>query len=130
VSFTQTSGNLFPRLGDVERRCIVQSEVEGGVFLADLPRHTILEIQTLNRCYLAEFLGEGEALISGHPYYCPKPVLVAIVGSSWGGSLLKPAYVGRGMHLEFHHPEYHAPIVTSPIQDIRECPQNPSSTNS
>jgi hypothetical protein len=24
------------------------------------------------------------------------------------------------MHLEFHHPEYATPIVTSPIQDIRD----------
>jgi hypothetical protein len=29
--------------------------------------------------------------------------------------------VGRGMHLEFHHPEYQTPILTSAIQEIREC---------
>jgi len=34
--------------------------------------------------------------------------------------MLKMQYVGRGMHLEFHHPEYHQPIVTSPIQAIRD----------
>jgi hypothetical protein len=26
------------------------------------------------------------------------------------------------MHLEFHHPAYSTPIVTSPIQEIRDRP--------
>jgi hypothetical protein len=109
--------------GDFEVRNIVRSEIEGGVFLHDLPQHTILEIHTMHRCYTAVVLGEGEALISGHPQYCPQPVLVAISGSTWGGSMLKPDFVGRGMHLEFYHPEYDAPIVTSLIRDVRECAQ-------
>lgn len=109
------------RLGDLERRKIVQSEIEGGVFLHEVPQHTVLEIQTSNRCYTAEVIGQGEMMISGHPRYCPEPVLVAVAGSSWGGSLLKVDFLGRGMNLEFHHPDYEAPIVTSPIRQIREC---------
>ncbi len=35
--------------------------------------------------------------------------------------MLKLDFVGRGMHLEFHHPEYETPIVTSRIQEVREC---------
>ena len=112
-------------VGDRERSRIVQSEIEGGVFLPDLPRHTVLEIHTKNRCYTAVLLGRGEALISGHPEYCPRPVLVAITGSTWGGSMLKLDFVGRGMRLEFHHPEFDMPIITSPIQEIRECSQSP-----
>jgi hypothetical protein len=27
--------------------------------------------------------------------------------------------VGRGMHLEFRHPEYQRPIITSRIMEIR-----------
>jgi hypothetical protein len=46
---------------------------------------------------------------------------VAIAGSTWGGSMLKLQYVGRGMHLEFRHPHYPTPIITSPIQEIRDC---------
>ena len=34
--------------------------------------------------------------------------------------MLKRHFVGRGMRLEFSHPEYKTPIVTSSIQDIRE----------
>jgi hypothetical protein len=44
---------------------------------------------------------------------------VRISGSNWGGSMLKAAFLGRGMHLEYRHPGYRGPIVTSPIVDIR-----------
>ena len=59
-------------------------------------------------------------MISGHPQYCPEPVQVTIAGSTWGGSMLKVRFIGRGMHLEFHHPAYSAPIITSAIQEIFE----------
>ena len=34
--------------------------------------------------------------------------------------MLKRRLSGRGMHLEFCHPQYPTPIITSPIQEIRE----------
>jgi len=108
-----------PNLADEINRGIVQSEVEGGVFLNDLPPSTVLEIQTMHHLYTAVLLGGSEAMLSGHPEFCPKPVQVAIAGSTWGGSMLKLQYVGRGMHLEFRHPDYTGPIITSPIVDIR-----------
>lgn len=109
-----------PNLDTSLNRAIVQSEIEGGVFLHDLPPATILEIETLHHVYTAVLLGGNDALLSGHPEFCPQPVQVAIAGSTWGGSMLKLQYVGRGMHLEFRHPEYDMPIITSPIQEIRD----------
>jgi hypothetical protein len=109
-----------PNLSDEVNGNIVRSEIEGGVSLGDLPPSTVLEIQTQHHRYTAVFLGESQALISGHPEFCPEPVLVAIAGSTWGGSMLKLRYIGRGMHLEFCHPEYRTPIVTSRIQEVRE----------
>jgi hypothetical protein len=117
-----------PNLSDEVNRNIVQSEIEGGVSLEHLPPQTVLEIQTKHHRYVAVLLGGGEALISGHPSYCPQPVLVAIAGSTWGRSMLKLRFVGRGMYLEFHHPDYRTPIVTSLIQEIRECSQLNSSS--
>jgi hypothetical protein len=70
-------------------------------------------------------MGGSQALISGHPEYCPEPTLVAIAGSTWGGSMLKQRFVGRGMRLEFCHPKYSTPIVTSCVEDIQECPKRP-----
>jgi hypothetical protein len=109
-----------PNLSDEVNGNIVRSEIEGGVSLGDLPPSTVLEIQTQHHRYTAVFLGESQALISGHPEFCPEPVLVAIAGSTWGGSMLKLRYIGRGMHLEFCHPEYRTPIITSRIQEVRE----------
>jgi hypothetical protein len=109
-----------PNLSDEANNNIVRSEIEGGVSLGELPPSTVLEIQTQNHRYTAVFLGESQVLISGHPEYCPEPVLVAIAGSTWGGSMLKLRYIGRGMHLEFCHPEYRTPIVTSRIEEVRE----------
>ena len=107
-------------LGDEVNHNIVQSEIEGGVFLNELQPRTILQIHTQHHCYTAVFLGDNQALIWGHPEFCPQPVPVAIAGSTWGGTMLKVRFVGRGMRLEFHHPAYRTPIVTSPIREINE----------
>jgi hypothetical protein len=98
---------------------IVRSEIEGGVYLRDLPERSQLEVATRNRAYRIVLERDGAAWISGHPQYCPEPVLCRISGSNWGGSMIKTAYLGRGMHMEFRHPEFKGPIVTSAIVDIR-----------
>jgi hypothetical protein len=106
-------------LDDTVNERIVQSEIEGGVHLHDVTPGTVLEVMTQNRSYTLEYKGSGEAMISGHPVFCPEPVLVCIHGSTWGGTMLKERYIGRGMHLEFGHPE-RQPITTSMIVDVRE----------
>ena len=102
---------------------IVRSEIEGGVDLRQLPPESKIEVATRNRAYLIVVLRDCLAWISGHPEFCPEPVLVRINGSNWGGSMIKTAYLGRGMHLEFRHPQYEGMIVTSPIEDIRLLPK-------
>jgi hypothetical protein len=106
-------------LSDHVNRNIVRSEIEGGVYLKDLPDESTLEVVTQNRGYTLILRPDGLALISGHPEFCPEPVLVRISGCNWGGSMLKSAYLGRGMHLEYRHPDYRGPIVTSPIVEIK-----------
>ena len=118
-----TGPNLFrahTNLSDQVNHNIIQSEIEGGVYLCNLPPSTVLEIQTQHHCYLVVLLDDGHALISGHPEYCPEPTPVAIAGSTWGGSMLKRRFVGRGMQMEFRHPRYATPIVTSRVREIRE----------
>ena len=107
-----------PNLGDEVNRHIVQSEVEGGVYLDNLCPGNVLEVETQSRRYTIVIGCWSEDLISGHPQYCTDPVPVRIEGSTWGGSMLKVRFVGRGMRLEFQHPT-HRTIVTSRIADIR-----------
>ncbi len=108
-----------PNLSDEINSNVIQSEVEGGIHLRDLAPGTVLEVQTCQRRYTIVNQGGGDALISGHPEYCPSPVLVKIHGSTWGGSMLKEQFIGRGMHLEFRHPNF-LPITTSRILEVRE----------
>lgn len=113
--------NLFkphPHLSDEVNGNIIQSEIEGGVYVDQLNEGDTLEVETQNRWYTIVNRGRGRALISGHPKFCPKPVLVRIEGSTWGGSMLKVRYIGRGMHLEFRHPAFQT-ITTSRIVEIR-----------
>ena len=107
-----------PHLSDLVNGRIVQSEIEGGVHLGDIPPGTILEIETENRAYTLEYQGLGQALICGHPVFCPEPTLVTIHGSTWGGSMIKTGYIGRGMRLEFAKPALE-PITTSVVREVR-----------
>ena len=112
-----------PNLSDDVNRDIVQSEIEGGVRVEDLVPGSWLQVTTRNTCYRILVLFGAVALITGHARFCPRPVLITIHGSTWGGSMLKRRFIGRGMHLEFRHPDYRTPIVTSPIKEIQELPQ-------
>jgi hypothetical protein len=119
-----TSPHLFtphPNLSDEGNHNIAQSEIEGGVDLETLPLGRRLAVQTQHRWYTVVNCGDGCVLISGHPKYCPRRLLVRILGSNWGGSMLKLRFIGRSMHLEFKHPEYRTPIITSRIVEIREA---------
>ena len=108
-----------PNLGDEVNRNICQSEIEGGVFLNDLPVGATLEIETRNHFYKLQNQGDGKALLAGHPRYCPRPVPVSIHGSTWGRAMIKLRFIGRGMFLEFRHPIFGI-VHTSRIQEIRE----------
>ena len=55
----------------------------------------------------------------------PAPTRVRIAGSNWGGSMLKAGFIGRGMHMEFRHPE-HNTVVTSRVREVREVSENQS----
>jgi hypothetical protein len=121
ASTDTTNPELFlaqPSFSDTMNDDIIRSEIEGGVYLRDLAPGSALSVQTMNRVYEIVVLGDGTVLISGHPEFCPEPTAVTIQGSTWGGSMLKVKFLGRGMHLEFQHP-LHRTVLTSRILDIR-----------
>ena len=120
-----------PNLGAEINRNIAESELQGGVHFGALPRGTKLEVKTRHNVYTIvcdSHIDSGgdsdndcgaDALIYGHPQFCPDPVRAKINGSTWGGSMIWSHFIGRGMHLEFVIPEV-GRITTSPIQEIRE----------
>lgn len=98
-----------------------QPEAENGIYLRDVPPGTMIEVATENSVYTIVSRNSGEAWISGHPVYCPEPVLVNIHGSIGSGGELREHYIGRGMHLEFGQ-EYCQAVTTSRILDVHQKP--------
>ena len=119
-----TCPSLFRRhrnLSNEVNSKIVQSEIEGGVNLQILQPSSAFQIHTRDTSYNVLVLFGSLVFIPGHPLYCPRPLLGQIRGSTWGGSMLKVRFIGLGMRMEFHHPDYKTPTVTSPIHEIQEC---------
>jgi hypothetical protein len=113
-----------PNFDSAINRAICQSEAEGGVSLNDLEVGAVLEVETGGHTYRIENRGEGKVLISGHPEYCPEPVLADLHGSTWGTGLIKMRFIGRGMRMEFEHPTSGL-IWTSRVKAIREVSGTP-----
>jgi len=96
---------------------IAKSEIDGGAWIKDLKPGKSLKVQTKNTLYTIHN-GEGGLTIQGHPKICPEPSPVSIHGSTWGGSMLKIGFIGRGMYMEFstNGQQY----VTSMVQEVTE----------
>ena len=60
----------------------MQAEIEGGAQLGDLVDGVALEVETLHHEYTLVNRGGSQALICGHPKYCPDPVPVRSAGST------------------------------------------------
>lgn len=103
--------------GQATRERIERSSGAEGVQLGELGEGSRVRVRTANRSYELEFRG-GQVWISGHPEYCPHPVPVKVRGSGWGGSMLRMAFLGPGLRMEFEHPVF-ATITTSPIVSVR-----------
>ena len=116
----------LPGLNEGINQNACQSEREEGLCVENLKVGDLLELETKNRTYFIENRGNGQILISGHPKYCPQPTPVELHGSTWGGIILKPGFIGLHMSLAFRHPQ-HGVIRTSRIQEIRQPSQAPQS---
>lgn len=110
-----------PNLSNQINSNIAQSQIEGGVFLKDLRVGSGLEVTTDSRTYIIRKTAPESYAISGHPKFCPTLTPCSISGSTWGGSMLKVGFVGRGMRLEFCTSDF-TPITTTTISEISEIP--------
>ena len=97
-----------------------------GVDLEELATGTVLEVKTGHTTYRLEYLGDGNALISGHPQYCPQPVTVQIHGSTTASGMPRWHRIEKGMNLVFLPPN-HGAIRTSRVEGIRVVNPEPRS---
>lgn len=109
--------NLDPKIVDNINR----SEKDGGIFIKDLNIHTKLKVHTRNSIYDIEILepDKNKVMIIGNNSCFLDPTEVYINGSTWGGSMLKLGYIGKGMHLEIVYDRKR--ITTSMIKAIVIC---------
>ena len=93
-------------------------EKEAAVKVDELPVGTVLEVETTHHTYLLENCGSGKVLISGHPEYCPEPVLVDLHGATDNTNMIRMSMIERGMRMQFGHPTLGV-IRTSRVREIR-----------
>jgi hypothetical protein len=82
-----------------------------------LARGSLVDVETKSRHYRIECLGGSAIRISGHPEYCPDPVLAQLQGSIDKEGALEYGLIGRGMRLMFLLNE-HQPITTSRVLHV------------
>ena len=88
-----------------------------GVYLRDLDPITSLRVQTENTLYEITVLRPPRSvvLVRGGRFF-PKTTEASFGGSSFGGSCLKLAWFGVGLHMEFHFAG--GWIITSRVRSI------------
>src|ERR1700680_3928190 len=85
----------------------------------NLTRGSVIEVETKGHHYRMEYLGEDTIQISGHPRFCPTPVLAKFHGSINHEGVFKAGFIGKGTHLVFRPLDESLPIATSEITEIR-----------
>jgi hypothetical protein len=96
-----------------------QASSEDGVYMNDLAEGTILEIVTQRHRYMLIKRAGSQVGILGHPTFCPRPVLVEILGSfaTWPITSSMPGFIGCDMFLMFKHPVLDH-VITSRVLEI------------
>jgi hypothetical protein len=107
-------GNLRHSLNPAELLDACRLE---GIELDDLPLGAVLEIETSHNKYLLENRGEGQVVLSGHPEFCPEPVLVRFHGSVGGAALVKAGRIEPGLKMAFEHPKF-GTLRTSGVRSV------------
>jgi hypothetical protein len=82
-----------------------------------LARGSVVDVETKSRHYRIECLGGNAIRISGHPEYCPNPVLAHLHGSLDKEGTLELGLIGRGMRLMFLLNK-EQPITTSRVLHV------------
>jgi hypothetical protein len=99
---------------------LLEADRAGGVDLDTLSMGAVLDIETSHTKYVLENRGEGNVVLSGHPDFCPEPVLVKFHGSVGGPSLIRAGHIEVGMQMAFQHPKF-GTLRTSRVKSVRQA---------
>jgi hypothetical protein len=79
---------------------------------------SVIDIETTSRHYRIECLGGNAIRISGHPQFCPTPVVAQLEGSVTSEGTLDKGMIERGMRLVFLIAN-HCPMTTSKVLNVQ-----------
>lgn len=97
-----------------------------GVNILDLEPLTVLHVETRNSVYRIVISQRTAVFVQGGHFF-PDPAAAHLAGSTFGGSLLKIAWIGVGMRMEICGDD--GPIVTSPVRRIAIEPRHGTHTH-
>lgn len=118
-------GQLVPRRATLDG-FTAEVDARGGLRITDLDSITPLLVRTENTVYSITVLEPcgSQILVQGGAFF-PEATLARFEGSSFGGSLLKQGWIGRGLRMEICSAGQR--ILTSRVQsmEIQEDPSLP-----
>ena len=79
---------------------------------------SLIDVETTSRHYRIECLGGSNVRVSGHPRFCPTPVLAQLEGSVTTEGTIEDGMIERGMRLVFLF-EDHIPVTTSKVLNVQ-----------
>jgi hypothetical protein len=109
----QIAGALVPR--NLEG---AQTGADSGIFLSKTPLGSVIEAATANSLYRIVHIAPNTVEISGHPVYCPIPMLVTLTGTRWLDTTLQDCYIAPSMRLQLVDHTGRS-ILTSRIKSVQ-----------
>jgi hypothetical protein len=82
---------------------------------------SLIDVETKSRHYRIEYLGGNAIRVSGHPEFCPQPVMASLQGSLDRDGTLETGFIACGMRMIFLLDDLH-PITTSRVVHVRVDP--------
>ncbi|MEO8051841.1 MAG: hypothetical protein ABI833_15595, partial [Acidobacteriota bacterium] len=79
---------------------------------------SLIDVETKSRHYRIEYLGGNSIRVSGHPEFCPRPVMASLQGSLDLDGTLEAGFIACGMRMIFLLDDVH-PITTSRVMHVR-----------
>jgi hypothetical protein len=79
---------------------------------------SFIDVETTSRHYQIECLGGSRIRISGHPRFCPTPVVAQLEGSVTSEGTIEDGIIERGMRLVVLFDD-HIPVTTSKVLHVQ-----------
>jgi len=92
-------------------------EISEAVDLHQLSPGSLVDVETTSRRYRIEYVGGNTMRISGHPRFCPTPVVAELQGSVDSEGMYESGQIRPGKHLVFVL-DHERPVTTSKIVSV------------